>query len=209
MSLVMLPLKLARIPIFFDYSMLLCRDANEDVYSPKGLPALRKKMHLSEREKKAISEITLNPELSLSQLAKTLNVSVQTASKIRKKLYAEHILIRRYIPNLRAMGYDVLVFAHWIANPNVMERLENMKINEVKIDVSPIIFLAYDKLEGIAMAPFKNLRESRDIISFFEKFGENTGVLVKAPRILFLSIQEGMEIKDHLYHPLVERAFNV
>ncbi|NPA74756.1 MAG: MarR family transcriptional regulator [Euryarchaeota archaeon] len=203
MSLVMIPFKLAEFPIFFDYSKLLCSDDNKPPVH-RGLPEVTKKK-LNFREIVAMQELVNDPNVSTEKLSKHLDITPQAASKIRKRLYDERILIRRYIPDLRKLGYDVLVFAHWFTDPNAMEKMQNLSVENMEVDISPIIFLAYDMMEGIALAPFKSLQKSREIISFFENFGEKTGVLVQEPKILFLSLQEGVKIREHVYGALVRQ----
>jgi len=206
-KLVILPLELARMPILFDYSDLLCRDAGMQTkissrYGQKSIIVPKKP--LTNRERRAMMELVANPTLSLNALSEQIGATVQTASKIKKKLYEEGWLIRRIIPNLRVLGYDVLVFAHWRSNPKQLERMESRSYEELDVDISSIVFLAYDMLEGIALAPFRNLRESREIISFFENFGERTGVLVEEPNIQFLSLQESVMIRDHNYRVMLK-----
>ncbi len=195
-SLALFPIKLVDIPIFFDYAPLLCGSQREHI----GLPAPAR-TELNRREVMAMYELTREPLISTGELAKRIGTTPQTASKIRKRLYEEHLLIKRYIPDLKSLGYEVLVFAHWFTNPTAMEKVINM--GSVELDISPIIFVAYDMLEGVALAPFKSLQESREIISFFEDFGEKTGVIAREPTILFLSLQEGMKIREHHYAPMV------
>ncbi len=203
-ALVMLPLSMSNIPILFDYSGIVCKDVAEE----KGF-VLSKEMkkpdkELTKREKLAMYEIVNNPGISMQELAGRIKATVQTTSKIRKKLYKEGWVIKRYIPNLINLGYEVLVFAHWHANPKKIEEVEKIKDVNMDIDLSSIVFLAYDSLEGIAIAPFKSLKESRDIISFFENFGERTGVLEEEPKIQFLSLQESIKFKNHDYRAIVK-----
>ncbi len=200
-KIVLLPFELTKIPLLFDFSRLLCREIHVNCNCTHGMSDPRINRRLSSRERQILYELTKNPNISLSELSERVGVTIQTASKIKNRLYDEGWLLRRIIPDLSLLDYEVLVFAHWNMNPDAVSLVEDM--NPEGIDISNIIFLAYDILEGIAVAPFKNLKESREIISFFEQFGAASSVLVGEPRILFLSLQESIKIRDHDYAPLL------
>ncbi len=204
-NLAFLPLELANIPVLFDYSGILCREIGMKNLRPLKVPDKKPRRNLTERDKIAMLNIVENPEVSLSDLAENIGVTIQTASKIKKRLFDEGWLIRRIIPNLQILGYEVMVFAHWHTNPKKAELMGEIKSNtqEFDVDISNITFLAYDVLEGIALAAFHTLKESREIISFFEKLGEGTGILASEPEIIFLSLQEGIKIKDHSYAGII------
>jgi len=205
-EMVFLPLSIAHIPILFDYSRLLCRAAEIPNNEFLGMPESKPERNLTKRERMAMEIMLRNPRESLSSIAKKINATIQTASKIKRRLFEEGWLVRRFIPNLSALGYEVMVFAHWHTNPAKMEKLDSLKegMKEGQVDMSNIVFLGYDVLEGVAIAVFHSLKESREIISFFEKLGEGVGVLAEDPKIMFLSLQEGIKIKDHVYDGIIE-----
>ena len=193
-KLVIFPLKISSIPILFDYSNLLCKEFGIELENVK--KEEEKKEKLKDIELKVLYEIVKEPEISLTEISNILRISKQRASKIKKRLSEEGWYKRIVIPNMRELKYEVLVFAHWKSNPEIVENLEK-SFKNLGIDISNIVFLAYNPLEGIAIAPFKTLKESREIISMFTKFAEKTNVLVGDPDILFLSLDEGVEIKNH------------
>ncbi len=200
-EMVILPFEITEIPLFFDYSNLICNDFGIDIKRKEMRKEKRKK--LGKRDIEIMLEIVKNPDEKISKIAKNLNMAPQSVSKIRDRLFNEGYLKKRIIPNLPLLGYDVLVFAHWTSNPEAMEKLRDVKLEELGYDMSNVVFAAYNSLEGIAISPFKSLKESRDIVAFFENFGEETGVLEKEPNILFLSLQEGIAMRDHDYYPLI------
>ena len=204
-EMVILPFEITEIPLFFDYSNLICKEFKLNL-EKRGKREERMKK-LSMKDAKVMMEIVKNPEAKISHIAKRLNMAPQSVSKIKDRLFAEGYISKKIIPNLPLLGYDVLVFAHWSSNPEVMEKMQNIKIEALGYDMSNVIFTAYNSLEGVAIAPFKSLKESRDIVSFFENFGEETGVLTKEPNILFLSLQEGVAMRDHEYYPILASIF--
>lgn len=196
-NIVLFPLEITNVPILFDFSRLLCRMAGVECNQLKGMPSKYPNRKLTRREKIALVELTRNPDVSLNELSKKMKVTIQTASKIKRRLFDEGWLIPRIIPDLSMLGYEVIVFAHWNLNPEMLELMNSM--NPEDMDLSNIIFMAYDNLEGIAVAPFKNLQKSREIISLFENLGSTMRILVGDPKILFLSVQESVGVRNHSY----------
>ncbi len=202
--MIIFPFELTEIPMFFDYAPLICKDFNIEMEG--WTKNSEEKKPLKGKEFDVLLQLVKNPSNTVSSIARYTGLSQQSVSKIKSKLFKQGWLSRKIIPNLAKMGYDVLVFAHWTSNPDPMEKLKRKDLRKFGYDLSNIVFAAYNSLEGVALAPFKTLKESRDIVSFFEKLGEETGVLTKEPNILFLSLQEGIKIKDHVYYPIL-RSF--
>ncbi len=205
-NIVFLPLSLTKMPIFFDYSPLLCRyfgveiDEQPREKIPRG--------NLEPIDLKVMLEILKNPDASNSLISKKMGISMQKTSKIRKKLIDEGFLVKRIIPNMKLFGYEVLVFAHWFSNPAQIENIGAEDFKKSGYDLSNIVFLAYTPMEGIAIALFRTLQESREIVSIFEGLGEKMGILIGEPNIIFLSLQEGLKIRDHEYHFLIEELLS-
>ena len=196
-NMVFLPFEITKIPVFFDYSHLISHDFNielEDLSQKK-----KEKTKLGKREMEVLVELVRKPSSSIRDISKNLGMAQQSISRIRKKLFEEGWIRRRIVPDIKKLGYEVLVFTHWTSKPDVMEKMNKIQPQTLGFETYNVIFAAYNPLEGVAIAPFKTLRESREIVAFFEKFGETTGVLTKEPNILFLSLQEGVKIRDHEY----------
>ncbi len=196
-NMVFLPFEITEIPIFFDYSNLLSQDFKiklENIVEKK-----KKMTRLGKREMSVLIEMVKNPSASIKEISDKLNMAQQSVSRIKKKLFEEGWTRKKIIPDIKKLGYEVLVFAHWSSKPEVMEKIDRIQPENFGFETSNVIFAAYNPLEGVAIAPFKTLKESREIVTFFEKFGETTGVLTREPNILFLSLQEGIKIRDHEY----------
>ena len=193
-KIVLLPLEITRIPIFFDYSRLIAKELGfpyhrrDEKIEPKGT--------LRNEEIRVMVELAKNPGYKIKDVARKLHMSRAKVANVKKKLFREGWCERRIIPDMKLFGYEVLVFAHWESNPEKIEMIEKNASN-INIGLSPIVFLAYNPLEGILLALFKSLRESREIVSIFSKFAEKEKVLIKEPELLFLSLEEGMEFRSH------------
>ncbi len=199
-KMVLMPLEITKMPIFFDYSRLLAREFGMPYEN--GKRKRKPEGSLTQDEIRVLTEFTKDPERRIKDIAMELNMSRAKVAKIKEKLFGEGWCIPRVIPDMRALGYEVIVFAHWESNPMGIIKIER-NIKNLDIDLSRVIFLAYNPLEGIVIALFKSLGESREIISLFSKFVERENVLIREPDILFLSLEEGKEIKSHEHHPIL------
>jgi len=199
-KLILLPLEITQLPIFFDYSNLISREFGFPTCSRRRI--LNPSGTLSRNEIIIMKELVQKPAITLKSLSEKVNMSREKVRKIREKLLNKGWCIPRVIPDMRALGYEVIVFAHWESNPMGIIKIER-NIKNLDIDLSRVIFLAYNPLEGIVIALFKSLGESREIISLFSKFVERENVLIREPDILFLSLEEGKEIKSHEHHPIL------
>ncbi len=194
-KVIILPYEITEIPVLFDYSRLMAREFNmpmppvKKVRTPEG--------KLSFDELRVLKKLVEKPEASIKQLSQWLGIGRQKISRIKDKLFSEGWCYRRIIPDVKMLGYEVIVFAHWESNPTRIENFEEKKIETLGIDLSRIIFLAYNLLEGFVIALFKNLKESRNIVSLFSTFMERENVLLSEPEILFLSLEEGVTLRDH------------
>ncbi len=205
-KIVLMPLEITQIPIFFDYSRLLAREFGIP-YEKRGVKD-EPRGSLTRDEIRVMAELTKDPERRVKDIATELNMSRAKVARIKEKLFVEGWCEKRVIPDMRAFGYEVLVFAHWESNPEKIESMEKENaVRKLNVDISSIVFLAYNPLEGIVMAIFKSLRESREIVSLFSTFAEREKVLIKEPEILFLSLEEGTELKSHDHHSVVSSLF--
>ena len=194
-KIVILPYEITEIPVLFDYSRLLAREFRMP------MPLIKKYKNpegkLSREELMVLKKLVEKPEATIKQLAQWLDMGRQKISRIKDKLLSEGWCFHRVIPDIKMLGYEVIVFAHWESNPSKIENFEEKKIETLGIDLSRIIFLAYNLLEGIVIALFKNLKESRNIVSLFSTFMEKENVLLNEPEILFLSLEEGITLRNH------------
>jgi len=202
LGLLLLPFELTDAPIFFDYSSVICKDFGMDMESAP--MEMREKEKLGKRDVMVLKELIKRPDGTITDISDALGMSKQTVSKIRKRIFQEGWAHKKVVPNMKALDYDVLVFAHWEMDPEKFEEMKGKQPEELGFDTSNVVFAAYTPLEGAAMAPFKSLKESREMVNSFQRIAENTGIIYKEPKLLFLSIQEGNVIRDHTFQGLVE-----
>ncbi len=196
-KVVLMPFEITRMPIFFEYAPLLAHEfsilAKQEI-SKKREP----EREITAEELKVLAEMVKAPASSVKDIAQRVKMNRLKVAKIRERLFQEGWCTRKIIPNMKLFGYEVLVFAHWESNPEKLEKIEREnKVRELNVNLSNVVFLAYNPLEGIVIALFKSLRESREIVSLFSTFAEREQVLVREPEILFLSMEEGVELRSH------------
>lgn len=83
---------------------------------------------LSDLDKKVLSELLRNAKISDRSLAKKLNVSQPTLTRVRNELEREGY-IRRYtiLPDFRKLGFELLAFTFVKMNPQIQSKIEDVK----------------------------------------------------------------------------------
>lgn len=83
---------------------------------------------LSDLDKKVLSELLRNAKISDRSLAKKLNVSQPTLTRVRNELEREGY-IRQYtiLPDFRKLGFELLAFTFVKMNPQIQSKIEEIK----------------------------------------------------------------------------------
>ena len=205
-DIIILPISLTNFYRFFDYGDLLCKEFGVNAKFIKGEEKKNGDDGIRIDEIRALYEMIKNPQIKASALAKIMNVSKQKAAALMHRVLENKLGFRKIIPDMRKIGYEVLVFASWEFDVERLREvgLENIELQAKNVDISNLIFLAFNELRGVALAPFKTLKESRDIISLFSSFVEKMGLLRAEPDYLFLSLEEGIYVKNNDHAPLIQ-----
>jgi DNA-binding Lrp family transcriptional regulator len=83
---------------------------------------------LSDLDKKVLKELLRNAKTSDRSLAKKLNVSQPTLTRVRNELEREGY-IRRYtiLPDFRKLGFELIAFTFVKMNPQIQSKIEDVK----------------------------------------------------------------------------------
>jgi hypothetical protein len=135
-----------------------------------------------------------------------MNVSRNTVASAKKKFLEEKLLYPKIIPNLKSLGYNLLVFIHKKFNPGstVEDRVEATEL--VKKELTPFIYVSKD-LEGIIVTAF------RDYLDFNRTWGNVLKIFLKRdyireePLVYTLSIPNMTVIKSFDFLQLIEKRF--
>lgn len=182
------PLKITDIWRMADFYHLISSEYKISIPKiKKHHPDSRKEHSFKEGEKEVYAELVENPTWSGEKIARKLGTTRQRVLRLRSKFEEEGFFEKKAILNLQRLGYEVMLSVSWKMKPEIYRKMSK-KIGEHPL--SPIIFGASTPLQGIALAVFRNFRESREIIAQLSSWAKPEKNIIGEPNILFFSIQD-------------------
>lgn len=207
------PFALSRVANFFDCSELLARDFSlpeaegrrPPREAPRGTFEGGRTVDLSRIEKKVFRGLIANPDLHDSSVAKQIDVTRQTVTKMRRRFESLGLLKLVRIPNLAAMGYQVLVVLHQRYRSNQV--LENRLGAEAAFfDKQPVIFRVSADSEAVEVLAFHSFQDYVDSMNAISKFNREQHFIEREPNAFVFSVKDLYAIKNHVYDRAVERV---
>ncbi len=209
MHIVPFPFEISTFHAFMDFKPMLERTLSipPEYEKPLALPKEPKQEKpFSVAEAKVMLGLVRFPGRPDTYIAKKMNVSRNTVASAKKKFLEEELLYPKIIPNLKSLGYNLLVFIHKKFNPGstVEDRVEATEL--VKKELTPFIYVSKD-LEGIIVTAF------RDYLDFNRTWGNVLKTFLKRdyireePLVYTLSIPNMTVIKSFDFLQLIEKRF--
>ncbi|GEM_PF-3218978 len=174
---------------FMDAGPLMASELAPDIEARKNPNTAMKgeKYDFGRGEWEVYSAIIAHPEWEASVLADKLRVSRQKIYRLDARFREEGLYTEKIIPNFKALGYELIVFASWKMPAGNHSRIMNI-ISGSRMPW-PILMLT-TCLEGIMVAVFRNFRESRDITEKMAEMGKRMNFEEYRPNIMFMSLPD-------------------
>lgn len=199
---VLFPFKISTIQNFFHYDRLMAQsiDLKKDLMPDVHQSPFQelKKLSLSVKDHKVLMGIVKYPDMPNTELAEKIGVSRITIGKRRKEFLEKGLLRIRRIPNLKKLGFELLVLMHGHFNRNLSRGLKYY-VPELLDSIGPVIFAALGKDDIVTISVFDTFTRYREANNLFmSKYNEHELFASPPERILF-SIQAMNEICVHDY----------
>jgi len=207
------PFALSRVSNFFDCSELLARDFGLPEAEGRRPPREERRdtfegaraVELSRIEKKVYRGLIANPDMHDSSVAKQIDVTRQTVTKMRRHFEALGLLKLVRIPNLAAMGYQVLAVLHQRYRSNqVLE--SRLPVEAPFYDKQPVIFRVSADSEAVEVLAYHQFQDYVDSMNAIAKFSREQRFIEREPDAFVFSVQDLFAIKNHVYDRAVERV---
>jgi len=199
------PFSMSRIYRFFDFAPLLKRDfkigLNDEKQDYDFFPT-DKKISLTRNEKIVYSALIKNPEANDKTLEKKLSISRHTISTSRKNLEKGNLIKTINFPNLKKLGYSILVFSHLLLH-------QRKGVNEKLASNPSKVFFASRGPEKVILSVYKNYEEFRRDSANTMKYLEENNLLISEPVIRPHSIGAMIVIKDMVFGPITEKILGL
>jgi DNA-binding MarR family transcriptional regulator len=160
---------------------------------------------LSRIEKRVYRGIVANPDFHDSSVAKQIDVTRQTVTKIRRRFESLGLVRTLRVPNLAALGYEVLVLFHEHYRPNaqLVQRREKEETFFAKL---PVVFRVASDLESLEVMAFHDFSEYLRTAVALSKFNREHRFIAREPDQIVFALRQLYTIKNHVYAGTVDRA---
>ncbi|MFH1223024.1 MAG: Lrp/AsnC family transcriptional regulator [Pseudomonadota bacterium] len=209
---VFFPFKISRISSFFDYVPLLKQHFNLDIESERVVLDNDLKEHrpadLTEKEKLLLYALVKYPQLNDNELSQKVSITRQSVSSIRKRLEEDGLVKTINVPNLTALGLQVMAFTHVLVNPKSTLNMRKHGILKI-LSQGVHIFHISGNLEFVLISHFKDYpeyaRSFEEIVSYYKEHD----LLLKEP-ITRIFLNEDIKLAiDGRFAPLVKEIFDI
>ena len=161
-------------------------------------------VELSRIERRVYRGLIANPDFHDSSVAKQIDVTRQTVTKVRKRFEALGLIRLLRIPNLAGMGYEVMAVLRQHYRPS--QPLETRREKEEPFFArSPIIFRVAGDLEAVEVFAFHNFAEYQKGLVSISKFNRENRFVAREPDVMSFSMHQMYTIKNHVYAGTVDR----
>jgi DNA-binding MarR family transcriptional regulator len=197
---------------YFDYAPLIQFTFDLDFKEPgRPIQTGLEKMdvrHLTRIEKKTLMGLVRYPDLLDNSVAKKIGVTRQSVTKMKKRFETEGLLNALKIPNVQALGFDILLYIRPRFNPQMPLKKKDWQKNILKAyDMSRWVFIASTDLEAGLVVMGKDYRTIQNNIVNAVATYKKMEFLKEYPDIKFMSLQDTVVLKNHDYAPLLEKVF--
>ena len=162
---VIFPFKISKIDEFFDYARILQQhfaaslkdidftsedEGEEDKDNPMFSNSSR--VDLNEKEKRVFVALVENPKATMQEIGENVELSRHTVARMKNKFFnPDNDLIRvKIIPNLKKIGFKLMVFYHLKFSPNNEISEESLQ----KINSPSTFFFAHRKFRAILISAY-------------------------------------------------------
>lgn len=184
-----MPVDTTHIWRFADFGQLLAHDFGIEIWredNPNEMLS-RGTYDFQKGELEVFRAMIEHPEWSVEQMALKLNSSRQKIYRLDRKFRQEGLYVAKTIPNLKALGYEILNFATWkVPSGRHKKILEQISGKEVPWP----IWMVTTPLEGFMVSAFRTFRESRSIGDKMRKMTREMDIQKYIPQVLTLSLQD-------------------
>ena len=197
---------------YFNFAPLLSREFGitlgdePDILEPT-IPK-PKNVSLTNIEKRVLYGLVNYPELPDSKISEKINVTRQVISKLKKTFEDDGLIKTIRVPNLKMLGYDILILSHQQFNP-LMPLDKRKKGIKIILEKLPIILNISGNLESILMGVCKDFHEFQEIKNQAISYYNKEKFLLGEPRINIFSIQNLNIITNHTYGPIVKKILDI
>lgn len=208
-NMILFPFNISKIYRFFDYASLInsvfSLNLNNDIKNNVNHFLKDKDLivNFSDTEKNVYCMMISYPEMSDTDLGKTLGISRHTVSRLRRMFESKNLVKKITVPNLVKLGFKIMVFYHIKFDPS---NPPNMESDEAILLINDsTIFFASREFESIMISIHKDYDDyKKDMMKILQILKEKKWI-VDSPIIKIYSLNTMIFIKDFKFAPITHK----
>ncbi len=203
---VIFPFEISQVPLFFDFDQLIAYEYDIEMNTSvkRGLESGSHDVNLSNTEKTILLAMVEKPEATDLVLAKSVQMSRHTVSKVRHKLEEAGLIVKKRIPNLNKLGFKVMTFNHINFNPS--KPLDNELLKSDVLNNPSSIFLAARPFECVLLSVYKDYEAYREDHGIRLQHLKENNYLADMPAAGKYMIPSMVMMKDMVFGPIVKKT---
>ena len=201
---VVLPVGLTAIANFFDYSHVLALAFGIDDGTSVSLQHPKVgDIELSRKETDVLRGLVRHPELSDKAVAQKIKASRQAVSKMRREFEAAGLLRTARIPNVRALGFELYLYAfpRFMSPATIRARTDAI---EHTLSLTPHIFYATSNAESVILGTVRSYEHFSSLRGSIVKLYDEEGFLAREPAIQLGLVSMTEILRNCEFGPLVQ-----
>ena len=202
---VIFPFETSHIHRFFDFSTVLQHlfRLEDSSPPPQTTPLFRniETIELTAKEKKVYSALVEYPTETTQQIGDRVGLSRHTIARMKKQFFEDGILYRLTLPNLKALGVDILTVYHISFNPHKAPSITEL----ASLDSSSTVFFASRKFEAVFLSAYPTYQDYKEDEMNKIRYLKENNLFSHAPFVSPYMFEHMAIIKDFDFVPLVRK----
>jgi DNA-binding MarR family transcriptional regulator len=202
------PFTISRINRFMDFAPMLADAFGiEDAQDASRQFVPGERVELGKTEKLVYLGLVENPEMTDTELGKTLPVSRHTVAAIRKRLEGAGLIKTVLVPDMRKLGFKVICFYH--IRYSTKKPLDMAGPVQAPVMNNNTFFMASRKYETIMLSAYRDYDEAKmDSVRKVQYLKEN-GLIDAMPVIQEYSVNNMAMIKDLAFAQITKKILGI
>ncbi len=198
------PFETSQIIRFFDFSRVLSKffslEDSKDCKTKTWFHNISQ-TEFTNKEKEVYASIVRSPDATTQQIGEKVCLSRHTVSRMKKHFFENDLMREITIPDLKKLGFEILVFYHIKFNPNKAPNEKDISY----LDSSSTIFLASRKFESVIISAYPTYQEYKQDEMNKIRFLKENNLISHAPFIGTYAFGHMVVIKDFDFAPITKK----
>jgi DNA-binding Lrp family transcriptional regulator len=203
---VIFPFETSHIHRFFDFSSVLHRlfslDDTDPLQNTVDLFRNISTVTLSEKEKKVYASLVEHPTATTQQIGDAVGLSRHTVARMKKQFLQDGLLRHLTLPNLQALGVQILGFSHISFNPE--KAPSTAELTSLNSDYT--VFFASRKFEAVFLSAYPTYHDYKQDEMAKIRYLKEHNLFSHPPFISAYMFDHMAFIKEFDFAPLVRKV---